>query len=233
MATPITNLNASSEILLAKTKIFDVKRPRTSSSVIRSMKAQGNEEAQEQASQSIDFSSTQTTRRAAAIGLGFLAVSSSFSSQTALAADVWNGLWLTGPLPIPSVDNKIANEKTGTRSFLKKGIYVANIGVKGSQYRLRSYAFDLLALEDLMGKNAWNYFRQYLRQKSSVMYYDFDKVISAAPESEKQSLMDLANKLFDNVEKLEDAARKRDEPQIISYYEDTKALLKEVRTRMA
>lgn len=79
---------------------------------------------------------------------------------------------------------------------------MANIGVHGSKLRLKHYAFDLLALEDLLGQNAWNYVRKYLCLKSTVMYYDFDKVISAAPDDQKQPLLQLANQLFDNVEKV-------------------------------
>ncbi|XP_068667984.1 photosynthetic NDH subunit of lumenal location 3, chloroplastic [Aristolochia californica] len=175
--------------------------------------------------------SVKTTRRAA-IGFGFAALSGQLVTGIAWAAED-NGFWYTGPIPIPRISNKIANEETGTRSFVRPGIYMANIGPQGSQYRLRKYAFDLLGLGDLIGKDAWSYMRKYLRLKSTFMYYDFDIVISAAPAEEKQPLTDLANRLFDTVEKLEDAVKNRKESEIISYYEDTTNLLKEVMTRMA
>ncbi|KAK6934393.1 Oxygen-evolving enhancer protein 3, partial [Dillenia turbinata] len=55
--------------------------------------------------------------------------------------------------------------RLGTRSFLKKGIHMAIIGTNGSACQLKKYAFDLLALEDFIGSNAWNYIGKYLRLK--------------------------------------------------------------------
>ncbi|KAJ7981624.1 Photosynthetic NDH subunit of lumenal location 3 chloroplastic [Quillaja saponaria] len=137
----------------------------------------------------------QTTRRAA-LSIASIALIGHFTDQISLAEN--NGFWIDGPLPVPSVTNKITNEKT-----------------------------------DLIGEDTLNYVRRYLRLKSTFMYYDFDKVISAATVSDKQPLTDLANKLFDNFEKLEDAAKNKNLPQTKTHYQETTGILQEVMDRMA
>ncbi|XP_054812297.1 photosynthetic NDH subunit of lumenal location 3, chloroplastic [Prosopis cineraria] len=170
------------------------------------------------------------TRRAA-IGLVSFILTANSTHKTSLALD--NGFWYEEPLPSPSISNQLANTNTGTRSFLKKGIYMANIGVKGSVYRIKKYAFDLLAMADLVAEDTLNYVRKYLRLKSTFMYYDFDKVISAVSLNDKQPLMDMANKLFDNFEKLEDAARRKNFPDTKASYQETSVMLHEVMDRMS
>ncbi|EEF39524.1 photosynthetic NDH subunit of lumenal location 3, chloroplastic [Ricinus communis] len=217
----LANLNGISENCPAIPKITNKQRTKRRANIIGLLgKKQVNYEEHP----------LQTTRRLA-LGLASVALIGNSGNGVSHAED--NGFWqLDFPLIVPSVDNKLANEKTGTRSFLKKGIYMADIGVKGSMYRIRKCGFDLLALEDLIGPDTLNYVRKYLRLKSTFMYYDFDKVISAAPVSDKQSLTDLANKLFDNFEELEDASRRKNLPETELSYQGTKVILQEVMDRM-
>nr|GMC74605.1 photosynthetic NDH subunit of lumenal location 3, chloroplastic [Ipomoea batatas] len=171
----------------------------------------------------------EVTKRRLAVGLASIAVFGSSGIGKSLAED--NGFWLTGPLPIPTVTSDITNKETGTRSFVKNQMYIVNIGTKGSMYRLNKCAFDLMALGDLIGSDAWSYVLRYLRIKATFMYFDFDKVISTAEPDEKQPLTDLANRLFDNIEQLEDAVKRRNLSLTESRYEGTLVLLQEVMSK--
>ncbi|KAJ0237314.1 Photosynthetic NDH subunit of lumenal location 3 [Hirschfeldia incana] len=177
--------------------------------------------------------SVQFTRRMA---LGFavsIALTGAFGESNVSLAQDNNGFWIDGPLPTPPIYNNIVNEQTGTRTFLKKGVYVADIGAKGRTYRVKKNAFDLLAMEDLIGPDTLNYVKKYLRLKSTFLFYDFDNLISVAASQDKQPLIDLANRLFDNCEKLEDAAKRKDLAETEACYKDTKLILQEVMIRMA
>ncbi|XP_059664813.1 photosynthetic NDH subunit of lumenal location 3, chloroplastic [Cornus florida] len=219
----LTNLNGIFEALPAIPKLPNIQSrpPRKRATILECRHSNKNTEQE-----------IQVTRRIA-LGLSTsVAVFGSWGIGISLADDNTR-LWLDGPLPVPPVYNKMANEETGTRSFLKKGIYIANIGIDGSAYRLRKYAFDLLALGDLIGHDAWDHVRRYLHLKSTFMYYDFDKLISAAPLDDKKPLSDLANTLFDRFEKLDDALKKHNLPLTESCYQETSSILQEVMDRMA
>ncbi|XP_008793744.3 photosynthetic NDH subunit of lumenal location 3, chloroplastic [Phoenix dactylifera] len=232
MAAAVSNLSGTSQILPAR--LLKNWKPNHGSSRLMVFANKSIDVFQESQLQFHSSSgiSLQVSRRAS-VGLAAVTLFHLLSTGISRAEAENNGLWLTGPIPSPIVTSRIANKETGTRSFLRKGIYMAKLGPQIIPYRLKHYAFDLLALGDLLGQEAWNYVRKYLCLKSTVMYYDFDKLISAAPEEQKQPLTDLANRLFDSVEKLEEAVKKKSDSLTQSCYGDTEVILKEVMARMA
>ncbi|GLT72532.1 hypothetical protein SLA2020_444580 [Shorea laevis] len=217
----LANLNGVSETLPAIPKLPSIQKTRKRPDIIGFIRKK-TQDFQEQ--------NLQTTRRMV-LGLATISLINTSTNSAAFAED--NGYWYTDLLPVDSVENNLANEKTGTRSFINNHIYIANLNTKNRMYRLRKYAFDLLAMADLIGPDTLNYVRKYLKLKSTFMYYDFDKIITAAPVDQKQPLTTLANKLFDSFEKLEDAAKTKDFPLTESCYQDTKVILEEVMARMA
>ncbi|KAK7272457.1 hypothetical protein RJT34_29063 [Clitoria ternatea] len=221
---PLTNLHGVSKTLIPITCIPNAHKTSKRGQVVGCLGTKTKEPSE---------CNVQTSRRVAAIGLATVVLTwHQFNDKISFAKD--NGFWYEDhPLPRPTATNNIANEKTGTRSFIKNGLYMANIGVKGRVLRIKKYAFDLLAMADLMAEDTLNYVWRYLRLKSTFLYFDFDKVISATPmDDDKQQLTDMANKLFDNFERLEDAARKKSFPEAKSCYQETQVMLKEVIDRM-
>ena len=72
---------------------------------------------------------------------------------------------------------------------------------KGSVFRIRKCAFDLLSLEeDLVDDDCndewWELIERDLRLKSTFLYCDLNKVISNTHDEHKEAFTSLANKLF-------------------------------------
>ncbi|KAE9450798.1 hypothetical protein C3L33_17301, partial [Rhododendron williamsianum] len=83
-------------------------------------------------------------------------------------------------------------------------VKMMDVEFKGSVYRIRKCAFDLLAIgDDLMDDDySWDLVGRDLRLKSTFLYCDFRKMISSAPQDQKKGLTKLANKLFCSIEEV-------------------------------
>lgn len=80
-----------------------------------------------------------------------------------------------------------------------------NIEWKGSAYRIKKCATDLLSVGDLIEddeEDSWDLMGRDIRLKSTFLYCDFNQVISNAPQELKKPLLELANKLFHYIEEV-------------------------------
>uniref|UniRef100_A0A1D1ZHD5 Oxygen-evolving enhancer protein 3-2, chloroplastic n=1 Tax=Anthurium amnicola TaxID=1678845 RepID=A0A1D1ZHD5_9ARAE len=107
----------------------------------------------------------------------------------------------------------------------------------GNMYRIRECASDLLlSMEDELAggdEGAWELMGRDLRLKSTFLFCDLTRLISAAGDGDlKRSLTALANRLFHHMEELARAVKSRSVPQTQSCYTDAAVVLHEVVAAM-
>ncbi|KAJ4974944.1 hypothetical protein NE237_008118 [Protea cynaroides] len=104
---------------------------------------------------------------------------------------------------------------------------------RGSVNRIKKCAFDLLSIGDMSDdENSWDLMGKDLRLKSMFLYCDFSQVISNAPEEQKKTLSDLANRLFHYMEELDHAVKIRSIPLTQNRYNEAAHVLQEVMAIM-
>ncbi|KAF8389594.1 hypothetical protein HHK36_024112 [Tetracentron sinense] len=104
---------------------------------------------------------------------------------------------------------------------------------RGSACRIKKCALDLLSIGDMADdEDSWNLMGRDLRLKSTFLYCDFNQVISSAPQDQKKSLTELANRLFYYIEELDHAVKIRNIPLTQNRYNDAAVVLQEVMAIM-
>ncbi|MCL7034741.1 hypothetical protein MKW94_018857 [Papaver nudicaule] len=98
--------------------------------------------------------------------------------------------------------------------------------------RAKDSAQDILTVKTLIDKKAWPYVQNDLRSKAEYLRYDLKTIISAKPKDEKKSLKELSDKLFQNINSLDYAAKTKSTPEAEKYYAETVATLNEVLAKI-
>ncbi|XP_043696026.1 photosynthetic NDH subunit of lumenal location 3, chloroplastic-like [Telopea speciosissima] len=110
---------------------------------------------------------------------------------------------------------------------------MVDVKSRRSVNRIKKCAFDLLSIGEMSDdESSWDLMGRDLRLKSMFMYCDFSQVISNAPEEQKKSLTDLANRLFHYIEELDHAVKIRSIPLTQNRYSDAALVLQEVMAIM-
>ncbi|KAK7333065.1 hypothetical protein VNO80_29825 [Phaseolus coccineus] len=97
---------------------------------------------------------------------------------------------------------------------------------------VRNHAQDLLQVKDLLESESWTAAQRNLRQRSAVLKKDIYIIIQSKPGIERAELRKLYFTLFNNVTRLDYAARDRDGPQVWQCYENIVVAVNDIISRL-
>ncbi|CAJ1960707.1 unnamed protein product [Sphenostylis stenocarpa] len=97
---------------------------------------------------------------------------------------------------------------------------------------VRSHAQDLLQVKDLLESESWETAQKTLRQSSARLKKDIYLIIQSKPGIERAELRKLYSTLFNNVTRLDYAARDKDGPQVWECYENIVVAVNDILSRI-
>ncbi|XP_034701202.1 psbQ-like protein 3, chloroplastic [Vitis riparia] len=97
---------------------------------------------------------------------------------------------------------------------------------------IRGHALALLQVKALIESEAWKDMQKALRKSSSLLKQDIYTIIQSKPGSMRPQLRKLYSNLFNNVTRLDYAARDNDATQVWEYYEKIVITLDDILSRI-
>ncbi|KAF7831182.1 PsbQ-like protein 3, chloroplastic [Senna tora] len=97
---------------------------------------------------------------------------------------------------------------------------------------VRSHAQALLQVKDLLESESWREAQKALRRSSALLKKDIYTIIKSKPGSERPQLRNLYSSLFNNVTRLDYAARDKDAPQVWQYYNNIVVAVNDILSRI-
>ncbi|KAJ1386894.1 PsbQ-like domain superfamily [Sesbania bispinosa] len=85
---------------------------------------------------------------------------------------------------------------------------------------VQGHAQDLLQVKDLLELESWKAAQKALRQSSALLKKDIYTIIQSKPGNERPQLRKLYSFLFNNVTRLDYAARDKDGPEVWQRYKN-------------
>ncbi|KAK1364827.1 Oxygen-evolving enhancer protein 3-2, chloroplastic [Heracleum sosnowskyi] len=174
---------------------------------------------------------TETSRRAV-LSVVAAGLSVGFFAKDVLAAA--NSIKIGPPPPpsggLPGTDN--SDEARDLDKPLKQRFYLQPLPPTEAAARAKDSAKDIINVKELIDKKAWPYVQNDLRSKAEYLRYDLNTVISAKPKDEKKLLKELTGKLFQVINDLDYAAKKKSTPKAEKAYAETVTALNDVLAKL-
>ncbi|KAL0873677.1 hypothetical protein Bca101_023382 [Brassica carinata] len=140
-----------------------------------------------------------------------------------------------GPPPppsggLPGTDN--SDQARDLKLALKERFYLQPLPPTEAVARAKESAKEIVNVKSLIDKKAWPYVQNDLRSRASYLRYDLNTIISSKPKDEKKALKELTGKLFETINNLDYAAKKKSTPDAEKYYSATVSALNDVLAKL-
>ncbi|WJX31103.1 hypothetical protein P8452_19569 [Trifolium repens] len=112
------------------------------------------------------------------------------------------------------------------------GLVAPDQTVEEAQNVVRVHAQDLLQVRDLLELESWKIAQKELRRSSALLKKDIYTIIQSKPGSERPQLRKLYSTLFNNVTRLDYAARDKDVAEVWQRYENIVMAVNDILSRI-
>ncbi|CAJ2640597.1 unnamed protein product [Trifolium pratense] len=122
--------------------------------------------------------------------------------------------------------------RTKNANAFEFGLVAPDQTIEEAQNVVRVHAQDLLQVRDLLESESWKIAQKELRRSSKLLKKDIYTIIQSKPGSERPLLRKLYSTLFNNVTRLDYAARDKDGPEVRQRYENIVAAVNDILSRI-
>ncbi|XP_077247050.1 psbQ-like 3 [Tasmannia lanceolata] len=123
---------------------------------------------------------------------------------------------------------KEAISNSNVASSFDFGITVPDQTPQEAESGVKTHARELLKIKPLIDSQSWREAQRQLRESSAYLRQDLYTIIQAKPGSQRPQLRTLYSKLFDNVTRLDYAARTKDATTVQECYRNIFATLNDI-----
>ncbi|XP_058781986.1 psbQ-like protein 3, chloroplastic [Vicia villosa] len=112
------------------------------------------------------------------------------------------------------------------------GLVAPDQTIEEAQDVVRVHAQDLLQIGDLLKSESWKVAQKELRRSSALLKKDIYTIIQSKPGKERPELRKLYSTLFNNVTRLDYAARDKDGAEVWQRYENIVVTMNDILSRI-
>ncbi|KAL5725858.1 hypothetical protein ACHQM5_008950 [Ranunculus cassubicifolius] len=124
-------------------------------------------------------------------------------------------------------------ENWGVRSFLREHFFEPSLSPEDAVARIRQTTDGMHSIREMLETTSWRYVMFYIRVKSAYLNQDLKTVLTIMPDNRRESYVEKANELVDNMAELDYYVRTPKIYESYLYYEKTLKSLDDVVALLA